>query len=335
MLKTKILNISNIITDLKSRQEIRKLYNIDTFNKLREISIIESVKGSNAIEGIGTTEKRFKEIIKGSKPITHNEKELLGYKNVLNEIHNYYGQFNFCKDDILYFHRELLRETGNINIGKFKNMDNIIMDTFEDGTREVRFIPVSYKETNNAMTQMFLAFYDALSDSEINPLLLIPCVILDFLCIHPFNDGNGRISRLLTVLLLYKFDYDICRYISIESMINKYKDSYYDTLKESSVGWDKNENDYMPFVIFFIQILYYCYKDLDERFMPIGLKKAKKSERIELILMNAYVPISKERILELLPDISVSTVEATLSKLLKENKIIKIGTFKDARYKRK
>ena len=219
--------------------------------------------------------------------------------------------------------------------GQYKSHDNLIMEYHPDGTRHVRFKPVSAQETPYAMEQMLLAFYDARQNSDISDLLLIPCFIVDFLCIHPYLDGNGRVSRLLTVLLLYMAGYDIVRYISIEGQINKYKESYYNALEESSVGWHENNNDYTPFMVNFMQILYRCYKELDDSFMDISLKKAKKYERVEAILLNAFVPVSKSDIQDKVPDISVKTIELVLSKMLKEDKIIKIGSYRDARYMKK
>jgi len=148
-------------------------------------------------------------------------------------------------------------------------------------------------------------------------------------------DGNGRLSRLLTVFLLYRAGYDIGRYMSIEGQINKYKESYYNALEQSSVGWHENKNDYTPFMVYFMQILYRCYKELDETFMDITLKKARKSERVEALLLNAIVPVSKSDILNKVPDISVKTVELVLRNMLKEGKIVKIGSYRDARYMKK
>ncbi len=327
-----IIGLTNIISDLKTKEEFRKLQYEKTFELLRNRAIIESVKGSNALEGIVTTDSRIKDIVNGSKPVTHDEMEISGYKDALNLIHVDHDHLNMDEDTILSFHRMMLDQSNPHVSVKYKSTDNFIMETGPDGSRRVRFKPVSAKEVKVDMEQLLLAFYEARQDSEISPLLLIPCFILDFLCIHPFMDGNGRVSRLLTVLLLYMSGYDIVRYISYEGQVNKYKESYYAALKTSSVSWHENENDYIPFIINFLQILYRCFKDLDESFTDISLKKAKKSERVENILLGAIVPVSKQDIVAKVPDISIKTVELVLSKMLKEKKIIKIGSYKDARY---
>jgi Fic family protein len=209
------------------------------------------------------------------------------------------------------------------------------MEYMPDGSRKVRFTPVKANETEQAIEQLLLAYYDARQDMEIPVLFLIPCFIVDFLCIHPFLDGNGRVSRLLTVLMLYIAGYDIGKYISVENQINEYKESYYAALEQSSDGWHDNKNDYIPFIVNFLQILYKCFKELDESFMDISLKKAKKSERVEAVLMGAVVPISKADIEDKLPDVSVKTIELVLNRMLKDEKIEKIGTYRNARYMKK
>ena len=329
-----LVGLTDIISDLRTREEFRKLQYSETFESLRKKAIVESVKGSNAIEGIVTMDSRIKDIIDGAEPVTHDEMEISGYKNVLNLIHTNHDSLDIETETILSFHRMLLSQTNPHEAGKYKTSNNFIMEIGPDGSRRVRFKPVSAERVNAEMEQLLLAYYDARQDSEISPLLLIPCFILDFLCIHPFMDGNGRISRLLTVLLLYMAGYDIVQYSSYEGQINRYRDSYYETLKNSSEKWHENENDYVPFIVNFLQILYKCFKDLDESFTDISLKKAKKSERVENILMGAIVPISKQDIIAKLPDVSVKTVELVLGKMLKDNKIKKIGTYKDARYMR-
>ena len=330
-----IVGLTDIITDLKTKEEFRKLQYEDAFEKLRQKAIIESVKGSNAIEGIVTTDSRIKDIVNGSKPLTHDEMEISGYKDALNLIHLNHENLDIEEEVVLSVHKMILEQTSSKEAGKYKKNNNYILEIGPDGSRQVRFKPVPAKRVQADMNQLFFAFYEARQDSEISPLLLIPCFVLDFLCIHPFIDGNGRISRLLTVLLLYSFGYDIVRYISYEGQVNKYKESYYEALKISSEGWHENESDYVPFIINFLQILYKCFKELDNSFTEISLKKAKKSERVECVLLSAMTPLSKQEILEKVPDISVKTVELVLSKMLKDNKITKIGTFKDARYMRK
>ncbi len=329
-----IVGLTDIITDLKSKEEFRKLQYSETFESLRKKAVIESVKGSNAIEGIVTTDDRIRDIVNGSAPVTHDEQEISGYKDALNIIHTNHENMDIDEEVIRMFHRLIEEGTNASNAGEYKKTTNFIMEYGPDGSRRVRFKPISPGKVSENMEQLIFAYYDARQDSDISPLLLIPCFILDFLCIHPFTDGNGRVSRLLTVLLLYLSGYDIVRYISYEGQINKYKAGYYDALEQASTGWHDNKNDYVPVIINFLQIIYRCFKDLDEAFMDISLKKAKKSERIESILLGAIVPISKQGIAEKVPDISVKTIELVLSKMLKENKIKKIGTYKDARYMR-
>ena len=329
-----IVGLTDIIADLKSKEEFRKLQYSETFERLRQKAIIESVKGSNAIEGIVTTDGRIRDIINGSTPVTHDELEISGYKDALNTIHMNHENMDIDEDVIRMFHRMIEESVNASTAGEYKKTPNFIMEYGPDGSRRVRFKPISPANVSENMEQLILAYYDARQNSEISPLLLIPCFILDFLCIHPFTDGNGRVSRLLTVLLLYLSGYDIVRYVSYEGQVNKYKASYYESLEQSSSGWHENKNDYVPVIINFLQIIYRCFKDLDESFTDISLKKAKKSERVESILLGAIVPISKQDIAEKVPDISVKTIELVLSKMLKDNKIKKIGTYKDARYMR-
>lgn len=330
-----ILRLSYIISDLNSKEEFRKIQYKESFNTLAKRAMVESIVASNAIEGIATTKTRIEDIMSGDDPISHNEKEIVGYKNVLNLIHTEHSKLDFDEETILRFHKMMLSLTNDSEAGKYKTRNNVIMEYSSDGSRYVRFKPLSVEEIPKAMEQLILAYIDARQDSEIFSLLLIPCVIVDFLCIHPFIDGNGRISRLLTVLLLYIANYDIGRYISIENQINNYKEDYYEALGQSSMNWETGNNDYKPFIIYFLRVLYQCYKRLDDNFMELSLKKTPKHKRVEIVLMDAIVPISKNEIIEKLPDVSVKTIELEISKLLKEGKIDKIGTYKDARYKKK
>lgn len=216
--------------------------------------------------------------------------------------------------------------------GEYKSEDNLILKE-ENSIKNVIFRPVSASQTKQAMEQLILAYKEAYQDSEINRLLLIPCFILDFLAIHPFDDGNGRMSRLLTLLLLYKENYDIGKYISYEKMIDEYRLNYYEELRKSQLNWFENKNDYSYFIVFHFQILYKCYQELSKKFIDENTIKKPKKERIKDVINNSVIPLSKKQIQDILPDISINTIEKTIKEMLKENKIKKIGTYKDARYK--
>ena len=180
---------------------------------------------------------------------------------------------------------------------------------------------------------MILAYLDAYQNGT-NPLLLIPCMILDLLSIHPFPDGNGRISRLITLLLLYRSGYDVGKYISMEERIDRTKQYYYNALSSSSSGWHEGANDYIPFVEYFLDTLFMCYRDLDRCFATVNGRKATKNNRVEAALMNSIVPVSKRDIMSMLPDVSQTTVEACLHRMLSEGRIEKIGGNRNARYRK-
>ena len=327
------MTFTNAIYTIKNLEEEKKNIYPDIFTALQKIAIVQSVKGSNEIEGIVTTDKRIEEIVnQSSAPRNHNEQEILGYKNALNLIHSDSDKMSLNEDLILNLHKILLEKIEVSYGGSYKTEDNIIRESYKDGTSFVRWVLVSSQDTPKAMKELILAYMEARDDSLIDGLLLIPCVILDFLCIHPFRDGNGRISRLLTLFLLYKSGFDISKYISFEEQINKMKGNYYEALKRSSIGWHDNQNDYIPFIENFLYTLYLCYKELDKRFLTLGTKKVSKKKRVESAIMNSFLPISKKELQALLPDISLTTIEAVLASMLNDGKIKKIGSTKSAKY---
>ncbi len=333
-----LFSLSNIITDLKTKTDERKDSNKSLFSKLETIAIKESVEGSNAIEGIFTTEERIKEIVEeGSVPLTHNEEEIAGYHDAIKFVKENYENLSFNEETIKRIHAMLVsRHVGYDKGGAYKSSDNIIAEKRNDGSvRRVVFTPVRAIDTAQAMKDMCLAYQVYRDDYDIPALLLIPCVIVDFLSIHPFSDGNGRVSRLLTLLLLFKEGYDIGKYISFENQINEYKGNYYDALERCQMHWHDSSNTYYPFIEFTFQILYQCYKEINRRFIKTRSGKDKKNERIEAVILDSIVPISKTEIHNLLPDVSLTTIEAVLAKLIKEEKIYKIGTFKNAKYLKK
>ena len=330
-----LFSLSNIITDLKSKTDAKKGTDKDLFAKLETIAIKESVEGSNAIEGICTSEERIKEIVENNaEPLTHNEEEIAGYHDAIRFIKENYENLSFDEETIKKLHSMLVsRHVGYDKGGHYKTNNNVIAEKNPNGTiKRVIFEPTKAIDVEKTMKEFILAYQVYRDDYDIPALLLIPCVIVDFLSIHPFSDGNGRVSRLLTLLLLYKEGYDIGKFISFENQIKLYKSSYYEALKASQNRWHESKNTYYPFIKFTFQILYQCYKEINRRFIITKSGKNKKNERIEAVILDSLVPLSKEDIKDLLPDVSVTTIEATLAKLLKANKIYKIGTFKNAKY---
>lgn len=326
------LAFSNTIYELQGMEKEKKDKYPQVFTSLHQIAIVQSVKGSNAIEGIVTTDKRIEEIVnKSSAPLNHNEQEIAGYRDALSLIHEHHAQMSLNEELILHLHQILMSQT-QLPGGQYKVEDNVIRETFADGSSQVRWMPTLAKDTPQAMQQLILAYIDARDDSAIDQLLLIPCVILDFLCIHPFRDGNGRLSRLLTLLLLYKAGFDIPKYISFEEQINGIKGSYYQALKQSSTGWHENTSDYIPFMQNFLYTLYLCYKELDKRLLTLSSQKASKKKRVEETVLNAVLPLSKKDIQALCPDISATTIEAVLSTMLHNGLICKIGSTRNAKY---
>jgi Fic family protein len=305
------------------------------FEELTKIAIVQSIISSNAIEGIVTTDERIKGLLNGSvSPINHNENEILGYKDVIDLIHHNYDEYSFTEEQILSFHQLLLSYERPSYAGKYKTSDNVILEISKNGTRSVRFKPTPAKETQAAMEQMIYAYMDARDDSRINQLLLIPCVILDFLSIHPFSDGNGRLSRLLSLLLLYKNGFTIGKFISFENQINLNKKEYDQSLKLSSDNWNNSANDYYPFINHFLVTLIRCYNELDKRVSILSSKVTNKKERIKITIEKSLVPLSRKELMELWPDIAVDTIKKVLIELQNEGTIQKIGNFKNAKYRK-
>ena len=333
LLPANLVNLTASIASLKTMSGVRKEKHIKVFMDLEAVAKVQSVKSSNAIEGIVTNDSRITEIVNhNSVPLNHNEMEIAGYRDALNEIHMGHEYIDFRQSDILRLHEIMMSMTGYEYGGKYKVTDNYILEEDSQGNRRIRFTPTAASETPAAMEQLELAYMEARNDANINQLLLIPCVILDFLCIHPFRDGNGRMSRLLSLLLLYKNGYDAGKYVSYEEQINNYKTYYYDALAQSSVGWATNENNYFPFMENFLSMLNMCYKELDKRFAVVNGKKITKKARVEATVLGSLTPLSKADICRILPDVSPTTVEAALGAMVKTGSVRRIGSSRAARY---
>lgn len=325
LLSADIVRYMTQIHEFKGQQNLLIEANTDSLTDFLEIAKIQSTEASNRIEGIITTDDRLKQIVREkTMPRTRSEKEIAGYRDVLSSIHENYDYIYPRPGYILQLHRDLYKFTGRSIGGNYKNSDNVIAEEHPDGTKTVRFEPVPAWETAEAVNNLCDAFAEALS-SEMDPLLLIPMFVLDFLCIHPFNDGNGRMSRLLTLLLLYRAGYFVGKYISIEKLISDSKETYYEVLQESSCNWHEGGNDYAPFVEYMLGILIAAYRDFDARLELLADKSLSKPDRVREIIKDHLGKITKSEIVEKLPDVSMVTVQRALNDLVKNGTILKIG----------
>ena len=333
LLTPEIVSFLTSIHEYKGQQHLIANRHADVLTDLVELALIQSTESSNKIEGIYTSDERLKKIVMDKTiPKTRNEREIAGYRDVLNTIHENYEHIPVKPSFILQLHRDLYKfETAGIG-GNFKSVNNIIEEQGPEGNRLVRFQPVAAWETPEAVEKLCEAYDNAVQGTNADPLLLIPMFILDFLCIHPFRDGNGRMSRLLTLLLLYKSGYFVGKYISIERLIEQTKNTYYDVLQESSEGWNEEANDYAPFVKYMLGVIAAAYCDFIERTKLIEEKRVPKPDRIAEEIKNHLGTITKAELLKIVPDVSQTTVQRTLTELVKQEKIKKIGEGRYTKY---
>ena len=326
LLSTEVVSFLAQIHEQKGHQNLLIETQKDVLSELLAVAKIQSTEASNRIEGIITTDDRLKKIVMNkTTPQGRSEREIAGYRDVLNTIHENYEFIPVRPGMILQLHRDLYKFSASAIGGKFKDSDNVIAETLPDGTKKVRFQPVPAWETAEAMNTLCSALQEAMADAELDPLLLIPMFIFDFLCIHPFNDGNGRMSRLLTLLLLYRSGFFVGKYISIERLIVDSKETYYEVLQESSIGWHEGENDYLPFVRYMLGVLIAAYREFASRVDILITRGLSKPDRVREIIRNTIGKITKTQIMRQCPDISQKTVERALAEMLKNEEIIKIS----------
>ena len=297
----------------------------DELTHLIEIARIQSTEASNRIEGIYTSDDRLQKLVKDkTMPQNRSEKEIAGYRDVLATVHDSYEYIPVKPGMILQLHRDLYKYSGMSIGGNYKPSDNVIEEEDVQGNKHIRFQPISAWETPEAMERLCQAYNELCRNSRYDPLLMIPVFILDFLCIHPFNDGNGRMSRLLTLLLLYRAGYHVGKYISIEKLIERTKGAYYDDLQESSNGWHEEENNYIPFVTYQLGVILAAYREFSDR-VKIVSANTRKPNRVRDIIKGHLGKITKTEIMQQCPDISQTTIQRALNDLVKSGEIIKIG----------
>ena len=326
LLTPEIVQMIASIHEHKGKQELFLEANIDELKTLLAVALIQSTGASNRIEGIFTSDKRLEELVnQKSEPRNRSEQEIAGYREVLATIHESYEYVVPRPNIILQLHRDLYSYSQGAIGGSYKNSDNVIAEIDAEGNQKARFIPVPAFQTAEAMDELCSRFLEAWEADHMDKLVLIPMFILDFLCIHPFNDGNGRMSRLLTLLLFYKAGYIVGKYVSMEMLIEKTKETYYEALQASSAGWHENENNYAPFVKYYLGIVLKADNEFENRVEHLKNRTLSKPDRIKAMIDQKVGKITKKEIMELCPDISKVTVERTLTELVKSGYIAKVG----------
>jgi Fic family protein len=328
-----IMNLISAIHEYRGKQALFIETKPDVLLTMLEIAKIQSTGASNRIEGIHTSDERLDALVKEkAEPRNRSEQEISGYREVLNLIHESYDYMTPTSNVILQLHRDLYRFSPSAAGGCFKNSDNTITETGSGGLTTIRFQPLSAFDTPGAVDRLTGTYSQAINSEKYDPLLLIPMFILDFLCIHPFNDGNGRMSRLLTLLLLYRAGYIAGKYVSIETIIEQTKETYYEVLKECSLDWIDGGNVYFPFVKYYLGVILSAYKEFSSRVELMQNRGLSKPEQIRVLFNSTLQKLSKRMIQERCPGISITTIELTLAALLKEGYIIKTGAGKNTAY---
>lgn len=331
---SEILGLVAAIYKYAGKQELYLKQRPKELEKLVEIAMIQSTESSNAIEGIVTTNARIKQLVEEkTTPKNRDEEEIAGYRDVLRIIHESYDVIPITKNYILQLHKILYSHMNNPLAGQTKTVQNYISATYPDGRTEVLFTPMAPFETPAALEKIYEEYNRIIGNLEVEPLLAIPIFIHDFLCIHPFNDGNGRMSRLLTTLLLYRSGFYVGRYISLEAKIADNKDLYYEALGKAQYGWHEGKEDADPFIKYLLGTILAAYKDFEDRFEIIE-EKLPALELVRKAVQNKIGKFSKQDIRELCPSLSISSIEGSLRTLVKEGELMRGGSGKATYYVR-
>lgn len=323
------------IHEYKGKQNLFLKQKPVELNRLEQIARIQSTESSNQIEGIITTNARLKQLVADkTTPRNRDEQEILGYRNVLNLVHENYDAIPIKGSYILQLHGEMLKYTAFSYGGRYKNTPNEIDMVLENGEKVILFKPLEPFETPDAIDRLCEEFQKELDTGIVDPLILIPLFVLDFLCIHPFNDGNGRMSRILTLLLLYRSGYVVGQYVSIEKAIAETKESYYEALRAADENWHESANDPTPFIKYMLGIVLSCYREFETR-ITIASKTGNKSNAYDIVKAYAESTIgqfSKQDALISCPSLGSSSVEAALKKLVEDGTIKRIGSGRNTKY---
>ncbi len=333
MLSPDVVKLLTALYEEKGRQELYFETAPDALNALKKQALIESSQYANTIMGRVATTDRVRALVSNSAvPENKPEEEIAGYREVLSTIYQNYSSIVICPQTILQLHRQLFGYSASVKGGEFKDVDDVLFETCDDGKKMERFRTVSAENTEKALNELCKNFNEAIMAGTYDPLLLISQFALDFLCIHPFHEGSGRISRLLVLLLLYKAGFFAGMYVSLERILENSREVYYDALRRCSNGWHENSNNYLPFVRYFLGLFLKVYRDFNDRVASNRKGSLSKADRIWMVFEKKVGQVRKSDISAFCPDVSQTTIERALSDLLKQNMIIKVGNGRGAAY---
>ena len=327
-----VLGLIAAIYKEAGKQELYLRQRPEELEKLVEIAKIQSTEASNAIEGIVTTNTRIRQLVEGkTTPKNRDEQEIAGYRDILNVIHESFDVISVTRNYILQLHKILYSHMNNPIAGQTKNVQNYISATYPDGHVEVLFTPLAPFETPEALDRICEEYNRVIGNMELEPLIAIPVFIHDFLCIHPFNDGTGRMSRLLTTLLLYRSGFYVGKYVSLEAKIAKNKDLYYEALAACQIGWHEGTEDIVPFIKYLLGTILAAYKDFEDRMALVEIK-LPALEMVRRASLNKIGRFNKQDMRELCPTLSDSSIEGALRKLVASGELKKEGKGKNTCY---
>ena len=324
-----------LLGEYRGKQELYTRQTPQVLNTLRQVAIIQSTESSNRIEGIEVEEKRLRLLLeKGATPENRSEAEVLGYKNILSQIHVSHDRFSITPETILKIHRDMLSRTA-LPAGMWKTKDNTIEERLPDGRWITRFVPVSARETSFYMSELCTRFNRLWDEGRIDRLLLIHAFVLDFLCIHPFPDGNGRVSRLLSVLLLYQCGYEVGRYVSLERLIEESKEDYYRILNRVSEKWHTGEHSILPWWQYSFGILIEAYREFEDRVGIIGSSRGAKTAQVREAIEHLPETFSAGDVSRTCPGVSRPMIRVVLESLRREGKVEVLATGRGAKWRKR
>lgn len=322
------------IGEYKGKQELYKQQAPEMLENLRQVAMIQSTESSNRLEGIVADEKRLRALVaEKTAPANRSEAEIAGYRDVLNTIHASYDHIPFSDNVVLQLHRDLMKYSGKEG-GRWKSAANEITETLPDGSKNIRFVPVAPHQTAEHMRVLHERYDELTKAQDWEPLLLIPFYVLDFLCIHPFLDGNGRMARLLTVLLLYHQGYEVGRYVSLERIVEQSKESYYDTLFVSSQGWHEGEHNILPWTEYLLGTILAGYREFEGRFGLISSGVGSKTDMILNAIDGMIADFSISDLERSCPMVSRDMIRHVLVTLRNDGKIENLSKGKYARWRK-